>query len=76
MEIILAGLFSGKVIMYQLILGGVQVIGRAIGGRGGSIVGFILVAFWTVTQTYGDLMVLQLVVQGIIGFLLFSSADD
>ena len=72
MEIILAGLFSGKVIMYQLILGGVQVIG----GRGGSIVGFILVALWTVTQTYGDLMVLQLVVQGIIGFLLFSSADD
>lgn len=76
MEVILAGLLSGKVIIWQIMLGGVQVAGRVIGGRGGVIVGFILVALWTITQTYNGLLVLQLIVQGIIAFLLFASADD
>jgi hypothetical protein len=76
MEVVLAGLFSGKVIMWQLMLGGVQAIGRAIGGRGGTVIGFILVAFWTLSKTSGDLLFLQFVIQGIIGFVLFSSADD
>ena len=76
MEIILAGLLSGKVIIWQIMLGGIQVAGRAIGGRGGGVGGFILVALWTIIQTYNGLMVLQLIVQGIIAFLLFASAED
>jgi len=76
MEVVLAGLLSGKVIMWQIMLGGVQVAGRAIGGRGGGVIGFILVALWTITQTHNGLMVLQLIVQGIIAFLLFASAED
>ena len=76
MEIILAGLLSGKVIIWQIMLGGIQVAGRAIGGRGGGVVGFILVALWTIIQTYNGLMVLQLIVQGIIAFLLYKSVED
>ena len=76
MEVIYAGILSGKVILWQIMLGCVQLIGRAIGGRGGVIVGFALVAFWTITQTYNGLMVLQLIVQGIIAFLLYKSVED
>jgi len=62
--------------MWQIILGGVQVAGRAIGGRVGGVVGFIIVSLWTITQTYNGLMVLQLIVQGIIAFLLFTLTED
>tara|TARA_Y100000031_G_scaffold151589_1_gene193162 strand:+ start:2093 stop:2323 length:231 start_codon:yes stop_codon:yes gene_type:complete len=76
MEIVLAGLLSGKVIMWQIILGGVQVAGRAIGDLGGGIVGFILVVLWTITKTYNDLMILQLIIQSVIAFALFSLYED
>ena len=72
MEIMVASLFSGKVLMWQVILGAVQFAGRTIGGRVGGVVGFILVLWWTLTQTYGDLILLQLIVQGAIAFFLFS----
>jgi len=72
MEIMIASIFSGKVLMWQLMLGAVQFTGRTIGGRAGGVGALILVVGWTLTKTYGDLMLLQLVVQGVIGFFLFS----
>ena len=75
MDIMLASLISGKVIMWQIILGGVQLAGMGFGGRVGGAIAFILVVGWTVTQTYGSLMVLQLVVQGAIAFFLYSMED-
>ena len=71
MEIILAGLLSGKVIIWQLILGGFQLFCTGIGGRFGTVIGFVLASIWTYSKTYGDLMVLQFFVQSIIGVLLF-----
>ena len=65
-------IITGPVIMYQLILGGVQFGVRVMGG---GFFGFILVVLWTITQTYGALMVQQLIIQGIIAFLL-SGMDD
>ena len=72
MEIMVASIFSGKVLMWQVMLGAVQFTGRTIGGRGGGVVAFILIAGWTITQTYGGLTLLQLIVQGAIAFFLFS----
>jgi|TARA_B100002003_G_C14005103_1_gene485081 hypothetical protein len=76
MEIIVASLLSGKVIMWQVILGAVQGAGRLLGGKIGVVIAFILVALWTITKTYNGLLVLQLIIQGIIAFFLFVSADD
>ena len=65
-------IITGPVIMYQIILGGVQF---AVKMMGGGAIGFILVVLWTITQTYGSLMIQQLIIQGIIAFLL-SDMDD
>ena len=76
MEILHAGLLSGSVIMYQLILGVIQFVGHALGGRSGGIVAFIIVSIWTFTQTWGDLFALQMVVQGGIALFLFNNFGD
>jgi len=76
MEILHAGLLSGSVILYQLILGVIQLVGYGVGGRLGGIVAFIMVAIWTFTQTWGNLFVLQMVVQGGIALFLFNNAGD
>jgi len=76
MEIIHAGLLSGSVIMYQIVLGLIQLAGYGIGGRFGGIIASIVVAIWTYTQTWGDLFALQMVVQGGIAFFLIANADD
>tara|TARA_B100000945_G_C20416454_1_gene615417 strand:- start:1666 stop:1866 length:201 start_codon:yes stop_codon:yes gene_type:complete len=65
-------IITGPVIMYQIILGGVQFVVKMMGG---GAIGFILVVLWTITQTYGSLMIQQLIIQGIIAFLL-SDMDD
>ena len=72
MEIILAGLLSGKVIIWQLILGGFQLFCTGIGGRFGTVIGFVLVIFWTFSKTYGDLLLLQFIIQGIVFISLFN----
>tara|TARA_Y100000590_G_C15629762_1_gene980758 strand:- start:703 stop:933 length:231 start_codon:yes stop_codon:yes gene_type:complete len=76
MEILHASLLSGSVIMYQLILGFIQLVGYGVGGRLGGIVAFIMVAIWTFTQTWGNLFVLQMVVQGGIAIFLFNNVGD
>ena len=50
--------------------------GYGIGGRFAGIIASIFVAIWTYTQTWGDLFVLQMVVQGGIAFFLFANSDD
>ena len=76
MEILHAGLLSGSVIMYQLILGFIQLVGYGLGRQPGGIVAFIIVAIWTYTQTWGDLFLLQMVVQGGITLYLFNNIGD
>lgn len=76
MEILHAGLLSWGVIKYQLILGFIQLVGYGLGRRPGGIVAFIIVAIWTYTQTWGNLFLLQMVVQGGITLYLFNNIGD
>ena len=62
--------------MWQLLLGGVQFIGYKVGGKTGLAIAAIAVLFWTISNTYNDLKLLQLVVQGGIAYLLFQQKED
>ena len=74
MEIILAG-FS-DVLFWQLRLGCIQLGATHFLGRLGAVVSFGLVVLWTLTETYGETRVIQLVIQGIIGFYCYSYAKN
>jgi hypothetical protein len=76
MDLQLASLISGPVLMWQLLLGGVQFIGYKVGGKTGLAIAAIAVLFWTISNTYNDLKLLQLVVQGGIAYLLFQQKED
>jgi hypothetical protein len=76
MDVIIASLISLDVIEYQVILGIIQYVGRQIAGKNGVIIGFIIVLIWTLTNTYNDLRNLQLLIQGIIGFVLYFSVEE
>jgi len=76
MIIFKASLLSSSVIMWQILLGIIQVGGFFIKGRVGAFVGFILVLLWTITQTYDELMVLQLIVQSIIAIVIYTQTQD
>ena|GEM_PF-3369869 len=72
MELLIASIFSGKVILWQIFLGFVQVIGRSIAGKKGLMVTFALVIFWTLLKTFNGLLLLQIFVQSIIFFILYN----
>ena len=76
MGIIFMSLISVKVIAWQIFLGGVQVAGLMIGGKKGLLIAYLIVFFWTLSKTYNDLLVLQLLLQSAIGFFLFSSTRE
>ena len=76
MDIQFASLISGPVLMWQLLLGGIQFIGWKIGGKVGLAIAVIAVMFWTISNTYNDLKFLQLIVQGGIAYFLFQQNKD
>lgn len=76
MELELASLISGQVIMWQVILAGVQYTGLKIGGKLGLAIAAIAVFFWTISNTYNDLRFLQLIVQGGFAYFLFQHSHD
>ena len=69
----LASLLSMKVILWQGILGFIQFLGVKVGEKTGLGIAYVIVLVWTVTKTYNNLLVLQIIVQTIIAFLLYSN---
>ena len=69
----LASLLSMKVILWQGILGFIQFLGVKVGEKTGLGIAYVIVLIWTVTKTYNNLLVLQIIVQTIIAFLLYSN---
>jgi type IV secretory pathway TrbL component len=76
MDVIFASLISIKVIIYQFVLGGIQLAGFKMGGKLGLLVGYIIVLLWTLSKTYNSLFILQLIVQSAIGIYLLNSIDE
>ena len=72
----LAIAISGAVILWQLLLGAIQVVAHAVGGPGAGAIALIAIAIWTFAMTGSGLTVLQLVVQGIIAAVLFSKSSE
>mgnify|MGYP001187082217 FL=1 len=75
MEIINAGLLSGSVIGYQIFFGVAQLIGYAVAERLGGLMIYFGIVLWTFSQTWGDLFILQMIVQSGIAFFLFTNSD-
>lgn len=69
-----ASLISGKVLIWQIGLGMLQVIGLLIAKRVGLLIAFISVVLWSLSETHGSLLVLQLIVQTVI-LLKLASID-
>lgn len=67
---------SGAVVMWQVVLGAIQVAAHAMGGPGAGAIALIAIVIWTFTQTGSGLTVLQLIVQGLIAAFLFSKSCD
>ena len=65
-------IISSAVIMYQIGLGAVLFMGKSAGGKSGVLFSYLLVFLWTITQTYGALMIQQLFIQGIIALILYN----
>ncbi len=76
MDVTIASLLSFKVLIYQLGLGGIQVLAQRAGGRVGLILGYIIVVLWTISKTNDGLMILQLIVQSGIGYYLLKQIED
>ena len=75
MEILHAGLLSGSVIGYQIFFGFAQLMGYAVAERFGGLMTYLGIVIWTFSQTWGDLFILQMVVQSGIAFFLFTKSD-
>tara|TARA_B100000401_G_C52129463_1_gene404212 strand:- start:42 stop:248 length:207 start_codon:yes stop_codon:yes gene_type:complete len=65
-------IISSAVIVYQIVLGAILLVGKSAGGKNGVLFSYLLVFLWTITQTYGALMIQQLFIQGIIALLLYN----
>ena len=74
MGITLASIISMKVLFWQIFLGIVQTIGLKVGGRKSLLFTYILVLFWTLTQTFGNLLIIQVIVQTVILFILLKKS--
>ena len=75
MEILNASLLSGSVIGYQIFFGAAQLTGYGIAGRFGGLVAYFGIVMWTFSQTWGELFILQMVVQSGIALFLFNNSD-
>ena len=76
MEILESSLISFKVLIFQLGLGGLQVIGFRLGNKSGLTGAYIVVILWTIFKTSGELMVFQLVVQSVILYFMYQQLDS
>ncbi len=62
--------------MYQIGLGGIQVIGKQFGGKFGLFLGYAAVLLWTFAKTYNGLFVLQLLIQTGVGLYLLATLNE
>lgn len=76
MEYYSASLISLKVLIWQIVLGFIQYIGLKIGQKTGLMIAFIVVVIWTLSKTYNELFILQLIIQCVIAYFLYKSISD
>lgn len=61
---------TAAVILYQIVFGVIQYYAKKIGKKDGLVIAFILIMFWSMTQTYNKLFIFQIIIQSII-FIFF-----
>lgn len=64
------------VFFWQVFLGIILIVTRVIGGKYYTGVAYVLIIFWSVSQTSGELTAFQIFVQGIIAGLLLLIPDQ
>ncbi|MBM3712944.1 MAG: hypothetical protein FJW56_05860 [Actinobacteria bacterium] len=63
---------SSKVVLWQLVLGVGQAIGKYFWGMKGLIITALIILLWTLSQTYNELFYFHLIIQSIIFIVLLN----
>ncbi len=72
----LAALISFKVIGYQIFFGVGQLLMYSFLKRPGLVMGAIFIVIFTLSNTYGNLLMLQLIVQALIFYGIWKLDDE